>query len=487
MKASLFLIVILLFLPTRIYAHESNTDNSVIIHMDETGFNPKDIKIKKNTEVIFENTSSQDRWPAGDDHPSHMLYDGTTLEEHCGEDDHHSFDSCKPILPGESWSFQFDKEGIHSFHDHLWPQYIGTITIEAEESELLPEQKDELPQNFITQFQNFFKTLFEKMNIFQPRADSTLKLKNGELTNESYKTYKEKLSQLVINENPTVAIELLKSKSKKNEKVLAICHDLIHVIGRTAYNKYGSFQEAVAFQEDFCNSGYIHGIFEAYFQNTENPLNDLPAQCDQYAMNKRPFDLWQCHHGIGHGYMYLTGGDIDKTLQLCSDSLPENISHTCQNGAYMELFNAEILANEKKSIDRNNPFNTCATRSTGKAHCYLYLPTYLSQTLNKSYEEIFKECEKYSEKNYISTCIAGTSSEAIKRNMETPESIFALCDKGRNRYYQDTCASALVSMYMNQTASYEEGKKVCQKAPGHYKKLCRNTVEGKKLFFEYSL
>jgi len=41
-----------------------------------------------------------------------------------------TFDSCKDIAPGQSWSFTFDVGGTWSYHDHLRPNVGGTIIVQ---------------------------------------------------------------------------------------------------------------------------------------------------------------------------------------------------------------------------------------------------------------------------------------------------------------------------------------------------------------------
>src|SRR5690348_17056124 len=97
------------------FAHE--VEGNVTIHMDEKGFSSTDITIKQGEKVEFENTGKKDHWPASNIHPTHTVYS--------------EFDPKRGIKPGETWSFVFEKEGAWRFHDHLFPQFTGTITVRA--------------------------------------------------------------------------------------------------------------------------------------------------------------------------------------------------------------------------------------------------------------------------------------------------------------------------------------------------------------------
>ncbi|OHB22891.1 MAG: hypothetical protein A2939_04175 [Parcubacteria group bacterium RIFCSPLOWO2_01_FULL_48_18] len=89
---------------------------SVSIIITDNGYKPKTITIRKGTAVTFENRGITEYWPASNIHPTHEIYS--------------EFDPRKPIPPGESWTFVFDKEGVWRFHDHLYPTFAGLITVE---------------------------------------------------------------------------------------------------------------------------------------------------------------------------------------------------------------------------------------------------------------------------------------------------------------------------------------------------------------------
>ena len=90
---------------------------TVKIVVTESGFSPASITIAKNTKVEFANEGTEEHWPASSIHPTHQIYP--------------EFDSRQPIAAKNSWSFTFDKEGIWRFHDHLYPEFTGVITVRA--------------------------------------------------------------------------------------------------------------------------------------------------------------------------------------------------------------------------------------------------------------------------------------------------------------------------------------------------------------------
>lgn len=467
-------------------AHEITSDNTVIIHMSEQGYEPDTIQITPGTTVIFENAGDSDFWPASDHHPSHTQYNNTNLEQHCKPGATPSFDACKGIEPGQTYEFTFNREGTFAFHDHLWPHLTGEIQVVQADTTVQQAQQheSEMPaeKSFFQRARGFFSKIFANIRSLFAQEDTPIVLNAPETNTEFYEQSRKYYEQLVLEQDPKVALQTLQDNSAADDKVNAVCHDMLHVIGHAAYEKYGGFKEAIAYNSDFCNSGYIHGLFESYFELEDDSLNGVGELCSEYAAT-RQFDQWQCHHGIGHGFMYLTGGDLPASLQLCSEKLSGADAESCQNGVYMEVFNSEVLSKEKEFVDPENPFATCTDQADARAHCYLYVPTYLYQTKQLSFEEMFAACSGVA-KEYRVHCVSGIGAEAIKRNMQHPETVFELCKRAPTRGDRTACAQSVVSMYLNQTGSYEAGAEVCAAAPQEFAQLCKAEWESSKEFYE---
>lgn len=101
-----------------------------IVTYTDSGYSPRTLKVKVGETVTFKNQSLQAMWPASDFHPTHRVYSGTSLQEHCPDTTGTAFDACTEIQPGDSWSFTFNKQGTWKYHDHLSPSHTGTIIVE---------------------------------------------------------------------------------------------------------------------------------------------------------------------------------------------------------------------------------------------------------------------------------------------------------------------------------------------------------------------
>ncbi|BCX15636.1 MAG: hypothetical protein KatS3mg097_528 [Candidatus Parcubacteria bacterium] len=112
------------------YTSTSSMETPKVIIYTDSGYSPNTLKIKVGESVTFKNQSSQAMWPASAMHPSHTVYSGTSLVEHCPDTAGIAFDACTSIQPGNSWSFTFNKKGSWRYHDHLIPSFTGTIIVE---------------------------------------------------------------------------------------------------------------------------------------------------------------------------------------------------------------------------------------------------------------------------------------------------------------------------------------------------------------------
>lgn len=115
MKKTLFLIVLVFLIGLGTYFYAFKKPDTYVILLKKGSYEPPSLSIPKDTVVIFKNDDNKPHWPASDFHPTHGIYP--------------SFDPRKPVEPGGSWSFTFDKLGKWKYHDHLSPEIKGFIEV----------------------------------------------------------------------------------------------------------------------------------------------------------------------------------------------------------------------------------------------------------------------------------------------------------------------------------------------------------------------
>ncbi len=108
---------------------ENATPSVTIVYSDQ-GFSPSSIMIPLGTTVTFVNQSSEKMWVASAMHPSHAVYSGTSLSQHCPDTENTAFDQCTAGTSGSSYSFTFDKVGTWKYHDHVNTSMVGTVIVQ---------------------------------------------------------------------------------------------------------------------------------------------------------------------------------------------------------------------------------------------------------------------------------------------------------------------------------------------------------------------
>ncbi|MEN9625727.1 MAG: hypothetical protein RL557_55 [archaeon] len=103
------------------------TGNTIAI--TSSGFSPATITISPGVSVTFVNEDDNPHRPASGAHPTHRKYPGSDIAN-CGTDkEKGTFDACKNLLKGESYSFTFTERGEWSYHDHLNPGSGGVVIV----------------------------------------------------------------------------------------------------------------------------------------------------------------------------------------------------------------------------------------------------------------------------------------------------------------------------------------------------------------------
>ncbi len=87
--------------------------HSVVLY--DSGFEPKELTIKKGDVVEWSSVRAYPFWPASDQHPTHSQY--------------RAFDPLQPVPQDQTWSFQFTRVGQWDYHDHLNSTLQGTIIV----------------------------------------------------------------------------------------------------------------------------------------------------------------------------------------------------------------------------------------------------------------------------------------------------------------------------------------------------------------------
>lgn len=93
----------------------STQPETLTITINENGYVPNEVTVKKGTRVIWANQGNSVATVNSADHPDHTL---------------HSFINLGEVAPGRTVQTVFDQVGSFGYHNHLNPEQFGTVTVE---------------------------------------------------------------------------------------------------------------------------------------------------------------------------------------------------------------------------------------------------------------------------------------------------------------------------------------------------------------------
>jgi len=220
------------------------------IELRENGFSPKEITIQIGETVTFTARTGRGFWPASDPHPIHDYLPG--------------FDPDEPLESDESWSYTFTEPGNWRYHDHLNVSFRGEITVLNIEGGEVLDKFDSQDYCDGKCFDNIIRDAVKDKGIDAAYALFTKTYEEGGLPRS--------------------------------------CHWTAHQIGEEAYELFREGTEfPITYATSYCGYGFYHGFMEGLLR--EDPDTDYALSfCDRVESQLGERGLWNCYHGIGHGF-----------------------------------------------------------------------------------------------------------------------------------------------------------------------------------------
>lgn len=304
------------------------------VRMTAQGFEPKEVTIQKGETVVFVNEVAQDRWPASNIHPTHEIYP--------------EFDPKTTVGPGKSWEFTFDKAGTWKYHDHLLSTMSGTITVTDDGRATVTNDNN----NDRNKAPGFWHKIWNSISSWWHGLwNEETKLNEEAATSTKYDANITQNDERIFTEEQPLASYVHKYGAKQTiaqlhalETKLGSCHQPAHRAGHLGYEQLGD--HALIEYSPECQSGYYHGVMEAYFKDhgTSNLSESFTTLCPSNLNN---FFEHQCVHGIGHGLMAWSNYELPDALAGC-DQLPRR-QDSCWTGVFMENLSAQIAKGNQSS------------------------------------------------------------------------------------------------------------------------------------------
>ena len=474
--------LLILIVPFFVFAHSPTSSNEIIIHMSDKGFEPEEVIINPGTKVIFENISSQPRWPASNLHPTHRLYPNSGIEK-CGTPEETKiFDACRPIPPGKTFEFIFNYIGEWRYHDHLFPQMKGKIIVKEQdiknynrpttERQVYLIDKINIPvgeknlgivnlifQKILDFIKNLFSSLFNNLNLKSFKSEQEFLNQDIFAITKNEKS----LYYWMKKVGPKKMIEKLTKDSNGGRNL--DCHQEAHLIGRAAYKIYGidlAFQQGDA----ACHSGFYHGAIEEFIREngTDNLSQKIAKLCEKFSTQ---FGKFECLHGLGHGIMAFEDYDLIKALDACDKLGTDYERGSCYGGVFMENIvtgqglgavpghYTEWLSKEDPQFPCNVDF--VKNNLSRQLQCWQMQTSWMLNLFNYDFKRVVSECLKAPE-NMIPVCFVSLGRDIAGFTLRDPLKIIKICDLVQDDNYYSQCIIGAVNVIVDFWGADVNGK-----------------------------
>jgi len=291
------------------------------------------------------------------------------------------------------------------------------------------------------------------------------------------------------------ALDDLAERRANSGYVSAACHQLTHVVGRTA----GESSGLAAFRQgsELCASGYYHGVVEAVMIALGPDQVDRQAEavCSEFRQRgPHSYLHYNCVHGMGHGFMATYGTDVFRSLIGC-DQLIENWEREhCYSGVFMENLTAIVNPSRpSKALNPREPLYPCtAVEDRFKHECYLKQTAYAIYVTHDDYGAVFRLCQESADIDFRDVCYQGVggdaaimSSKFVIGEAAQATSVRDLCQLGPVEEARLSCVIGAVETIIRDLSGDDtQARALCVVLDGtDLESVCQKTREevGKKL------
>jgi hypothetical protein len=303
-----------------------------------------------------------------------------------------------------------------------------------------------------------------------------------------YACYKERYRALVLDSGVEAAFADLKYEHEKSGFVRAACHQLTHVIGRTAAERYGDVAGAYSRGDPFCSSGYYHGVTEAFVGRigAENMLDKADELCADLREHQK-YSLYHfgCAHGLGHGFMDVLENELFESLDTC-DALKDGWEReACSGGVFMENVMAmDNPSHPSEYLKADQPLYPCtAVETRHKNECYKHQTGYALFTRSDDYAKVFNLCATVEDEPHPG-CYQGLGKNAALHSIKyvigdvaKAEATRRLCMLGADHEARSNCVIGAVRAIINYYNSDVQAKALCETFEADLRTMCFQEAE----------
>ncbi len=289
---------------------------------------------------------------------------------------------------------------------------------------------------------------------------------------QQYKTFTK-------NHGVPAAFTKLKAAYAINPSVKTYCHQLSHVIGRTEADMVKNVDEAYSKGDNFCWSGYYHGVMESIVVKigAKNLPAKLPTICAAIKAQK-PYSFYHynCVHGLGHGVMDVTDSNLFASLKMCDLLSNTWEKESCYGGVFMENEMDEVNPDHHSNyLKADQPMYPCTVvEQQYKYQCYLMQTSHALRVANYDFATVFTECSNI-DATYIDVCYQSLGRDASGNSSSNVDKTKANCMLGANSDAQTNCIIGAVKDFVSYYHSDKQANDLCLSLDNSLQQICQTT------------
>jgi len=260
-----------------------------------------------------------------------------------------------------------------------------------------------------------------------------------------------------------------------------LCHALTHIIGQAAARKYSDLPEAFQHGDNFCGSGYYHGVLQgrSFQMGRERLLSDLNSICDGIPGNERKsLDYYNCVHGLGHAVMAITGDDLFDALHDCDGLTGSMEGNACASGVFMEnlIVDGAHGGHYSKYLNPSEPLYPCtAVDKKYKPACFDLQTSYALGAVQGDFAKVFALCAAVGVPFRL-TCYQSLGRDAAATSLNQVPGTVARCALGTDQEQRTNCIMGAVLDFVYYYHSDAQAKQLCAAVDPALQADCRSTT-----------
>lgn len=289
-------------------------------------------------------------------------------------------------------------------------------------------------------------------------------------------------------DGPEAAFADLKALYDTDQTAHGFCHQLAHEIGHAGYKKFGDVAAAFAHGDNFCWSGYHHGVLESYVQDIG--IDQLPQRlghvCDEVpGRDQYTFGFYNCVHGLGHGLMAVTEDKVVDALHYCDLLDRAWDKDSCYGGVFMQNVINEDLKIHTPDFRENDPYYPCdVVGEQYKDSCYRMQTSHMLKVMGRDFAKVFAACAKTPDEREIDVCYASLGRDASGSTVSDVAKTKAICAMGKDDRQRRGCIEGAVKDFISFHHSDAQAKALCVTFEEPLESFCLNVAKDYYASFE---